>query len=139
MSPKILVPVDGTDLAELVMNRVEEDALMKPGDAEIIIGHVWLPDDDERDRSRMTGRLVHQTMVAKTSGLRCRLEQVEANSVPEGICEIAKREHVDLIAMYTNSSRPLGERPAGSHSKAIAANTDCEVRVLEARMKRVQD
>ena len=139
MSPKILVPVDGTDLAELVVNRVEEDALMKPGDAEIIIGHVWLPDDDERDRSRMTGRLVQQAMVAKSRGLRCRLEQVEANTIPEGICQIAEREHVDLIAMYTNSSRPLGERPQGSHSRAIAENTDCEVRVLEARMKRVQD
>ena len=139
MSPKILVPVDGTELAELVIYRVEGDILAAPGEAEIIIGHVRLPDDDERERGRMTGRLIQQTMVAKTRGIRCKLEQVDADTIPEGICEIAKRERVDLIAMYTDSTRPLGQRPQGSHSRAIAENTDCEVRVLEAGLKRVRD
>ena len=139
MSPKILVPVDGTELAELVIYRVEGDILAVPGEAEIIIGHVRLPDTDERERVRMTGRLVQQTMVAKSRGIRCKLEQVDADTIPEGICEIAKRERVDLIAMYTDSSRPLGARPQGSHSRAIAENTECEVRVFEAGLKRIQD
>ena len=138
MSPKILVPVDGTELAEQVIYRVERDVLVASGDAEIIIGYVRVPELDDRARGKMTGRLVQQVMVATTRGLRCKLEQVDANTVPEGICEIAKREHVDLIAMYTDSSRPLGERPQGSYSRSVAENTDCEVRVLEASLKSVQ-
>lgn len=138
MSPKILVPVDGTELAEQVIYRVEKDVLVDSGDAEIIVGHVRVPGIDDRERGKMTGRLVQQVMVATTRGLRCRLEQVDANTVPEGICDIAEREHVDLIAMYTDSARPLGERPQGSYSRAVAENTDCEVRVLEASLKSVQ-
>lgn len=139
MSPKILVPVDGTELAEQVIYRVEKDVLLGPGGAEIIIGHVRVPGVHERDRGRMTGRLVQQTLVATTRGLRCRLEQIDADTVPEGICEIAEREHVDLIAMYTDSARPLGERPQGSYSRSVAENTDCEVRVLEASLRTVKD
>ncbi|MDA1257642.1 MAG: universal stress protein [Chloroflexi bacterium] len=138
MSPKILVPVDGTELAEQVIYRVEGDILSAPGEAEIIIAHVRLPGIDERDRGRMTGRLVQQTMVASTRGLRCKLEQIDADTIPEGICELAKRERVDLIAMYTDSARPLGERPQGSYSRAVAENSGCEVRVLEARLRPVQ-
>lgn len=138
MSPKILVPVDGTGLAEQVIYRVEKDVLLESGDAEIIIGHVRLPGANDRERGKMTGRLVQQVMVATTRGLRCKLEQIDADTVPEGICEIAQREHVDLIAMYTDSARPLGERPQGSYSRSVASNTDCEVRVLEASLRAVQ-
>jgi nucleotide-binding universal stress UspA family protein len=139
MSPKTLVPVDGTELAEQVIYRVEADVLSSPGEAEIIIAYVRVPESDDSGRAKMTGRLVQQTLVAKARGLRCRLEQVDAATIPEGICEIARREHVDLIAMYTDSARPLGERPQGSYSKTVAENTDCEVRVLEASLKLVQD
>jgi len=139
MSPKILVPVDGTELAEQVIYRVEADVLVKPGEAEIIIGHVRLPGEDERDRARMTGRLVQQTMVANSRGLRCRFEESDATTIPEGICALAESEHVDMIAMYTDSARPLGERPQGSYSRAVSENTDCEVRVLEASLRSVQD
>lgn len=139
MSLKILVPVDGTDLAEQVIYRVEADVLAKPGEAEIIIGHVRIPGEDERERAKMTGRLVQQTLVATTRGLRCRLEQADADTIPDGICAIAEREHVDMIAMYTDSARPLGERPQGSYSRAVSENTECEVRVLEASLRSVQD
>ena len=137
MSSKILVPADGTELAEQVIYRVGKDVLVTTGVAEIIICHVRVPGVDQRTRGKMTGRLIQQTMVAATRGVRCRLEQVDANTVPEGICEIAKREHVGLIAMYTDSSRPLGERPQGSYSRTVALNTDCEVRVLEASLRSV--
>ena len=138
MSPKILVPVDGTELAEQVIYRVEKDILVESGDAEIVIAHVRVPGVEERERGRMTGRLVQQVMVATTRGLRCRFEQIDADTVPEGICDIAASEHADLIAMYTDSARPLGERPQGSYSRAVAERTDCEVRVLEASLKPVQ-
>lgn len=139
MSPKILVPVDGTALAEQVIYRVEADVLAKPGDAEIIIGHVRVPGEDERERTRMLGRLVQQTLVATTRGLRCRFEQADADTIPEGIRAIAERERVDLIAMYTDSARPLGERPQGSYSRAVSETTNIEVRVLEASLRTVQD
>ena len=98
MTPRILVPVDGTELAEQVIYRVEADVLVKPGGAEIVICHVRVPGVDERARGAMTGRLIRQVLTATTRGVRCRLEQVDADTIPEGICEIAEREQIDLIA-----------------------------------------
>ncbi|MDP6822627.1 MAG: universal stress protein [Dehalococcoidia bacterium] len=135
MGPRILVPVDGTELAERVIYRVEADIQMKPGNAEIVICNVRVPDVDEHERGEMTGKLIRQVLTATTRGVRCRLEQVDADTVPEGICEIAEREQIDLIAMYTGSSRPPGERTQGSYSRMVSEDADCEVRVLDAHLK----
>ncbi|MBI4306459.1 MAG: universal stress protein [Chloroflexi bacterium] len=128
MAKKVLVPADGTTAARQVMRTIIRD-LGK--ETEMIVGFVQTPEMSHDDRINATTHLIDQVGRARSDDINCRLVRNKHDTVPEGICAIARQEQVDMIAMYTDPNRPASERPEGPFAEKVKQMASCEVRIFD--------
>jgi nucleotide-binding universal stress UspA family protein len=141
-SRKILVPLDGSEKAEKVLDTVQE--LLTPGSQGILLNvvspgkskrsegnAVSLDKQVEGDRTRVMGYLRGVVDHRTEAPGRWRCEVVAAESVAQGIADFAIREGVDLIAMYTNDRKGLAKLIRGSIAEKVQQRTPTEIRVVK--------
>ena len=134
MYRKILIPLDGSTEAEGVLPIARG---LMTADSDVILFQVIAP-----GRSRAFGeytvrreairylRLVISKLVEPPGQWRC--EAVVSGSVADGIVEFARREEVDLIAMYTYDRKGLSKLIKGSVAEKVRKSASVEVRVVKA-------
>ena len=80
--------------------------------------------------------MVHLRGIANKSGDgagRWRCEVVVSSSVADGIADIARREEVDLIVMYTHERKGLSKLIKGSIAEKVRKRPATEVRLFRSR------
>jgi CRP-like cAMP-binding protein len=99
MYRRVLVPLDGSEEAEKVLPIVKEIPI--PG-GEVVLVHI-IP--EETDRSKAVEYL--QRVANRFAGdfRRWRYEVAISKSIAQGILDVARREGVDLIAMYSHTHK----------------------------------
>lgn len=113
MYKKILVPLDGTPLAEAVLPHAQ--ALAKSEGAEIVLLRVAVtPDPNFYHRDEGEGRLITdqieeealdymKTEVAKLENEGTKVTAITRDgTIPDTILEVAEETHADVIAMSTH-------------------------------------
>jgi nucleotide-binding universal stress UspA family protein len=113
MYKKILVPLDGTPLAEAVLPHAQ--ALAKSEGAELILLRVAVtPNPDFYHRDEGEGRLITdqieeealdymKTEVAKLENEGTKVTAITRDgTIPDTILEVAEETHADVIAMSTH-------------------------------------
>ena len=141
---KILVPLDRSLKGA---NRVLEiaEGLLKPGGEGILLhvippssprivdlGYVPARELEKHERSRAATYLNYFAERLNSDRCRWRGEVVVARSVADGIAEVAARENVDLVAMYTHNRNGLTKWLKGSVSDRVRRYVSTEVRIVRA-------
>ncbi len=144
MSPKILVPLDGSAEAEKVLGLAQR--FMPPGGRGILLR--VFPTEKAKKGGGRSNRGRHRQGARRAAAmgyLRCvaghlidapgiwRCEVVECDSVAEGIADFAAREHVNLIAMYTHDRKGLAKLIRGSIAQKVQERAPVDVRVFKPK------
>ena len=142
---KILIPLDGSvKSAEGVLGVVQR--ILDPEGVAILL-HVIPPSDTKMVGPRfMSGSQVEKHARSKAMGHlkyfadrqsegpgRWRCEVTVSASVANGIADFARREEVDLIAMYTHGRAGLAKLIKGSIAEKVQGCASTEVRVVTPR------
>ncbi len=88
---------------------------------------------EDAERTKAFGylkRIISQTMEGLDSW-RC--EVVVSASVADGIADFARREEVDLIAMYTHDRKGLAKLIKGSIAEKVQKSATTQVQVFGPR------
>lgn len=141
---RILVPLDGSEQAEWALLAAQE--LLPPGGTGILL-RVISPGKPEQFYDRPSIRTKRQE--ARRAGamgyLRCvvgdmardpgrwRCEVVVSESVADAISDLALRENVDLIAMYSHDRRGIARLIKGSIAEKVQRKSSSDLRVLRPR------
>lgn len=149
MYTKVLVPLDGSREAELVFDRVREE--IDPGGeviflrvvphfkTRIIEGHTLLgSDQEEAERANALSYLRGFVERLGTTPFQLRAETVVSDSVAQGIADFARREGVDLIAMYTHGRRGLARLLKGSVAQKVQQLASTQTRVFRPQELRAE-
>jgi nucleotide-binding universal stress UspA family protein len=140
MNRKVLVPLDKSQEAARVLDRVKE--MQVPG-TEVVLLQVIPPmttlvqsehrilgserEEAERALAMSHLRSVAAARIGPADGWRCAV--VVSRSVVQGIVDFAVREEVDFIAMYTHDRKGLAKLIKGSVAEKVLRNVPIEVRV----------
>ncbi len=139
---KILVPLDRSfEATERVLSVAQE--VLVPGGEGILL-HVLPPQNgrmsglrympaeevENMERSRALGFLGYFVNRLNRGECHWRPEVVVASPVAAGIREVAMREDVDLIAMYTHDRRGLAKLIKGSVCEKVKELVPHQVRVV---------
>ncbi|MFQ5872269.1 MAG: universal stress protein [Dehalococcoidia bacterium] len=125
---KILVPLDGTEEAELVLVIAPE--ILAPGGEGILL-RVIQPDKEEHVAQVIAGGYLGRVLTwlsGVSSGWR--YEVIASGSVANGIADFAAQNQVDLIAMYTHDRKGLARLIKGNIAEKVQRLSAAEVRVL---------
>ena len=145
MFKKILVTLDGSELAEKVLPHVE--ALAKNFESEVILFHVLtlpaisaspeasLVEDKEFARKDALEYLERIAYRLKTLHIKARPVVAEGKPADE-IVDYAALEEVDVIAMSTHGRSGLGRWVFGSVAERVLRATACPV--LLVRVKEIE-
>ena len=136
---KILLPVDFSERSSVAVHYVRQLAL--PSHAEVILVHVLAPLHSEFSTAQATGSMlvdIYRTRTAQAelelagfelealAGLNVR--RLVLNGDPAGtIVELAREEHVDLIAMPTHGYGAFRRFILGSNTAKVLHDADCPV------------
>lgn len=143
MYRKILVPLDRSEEAEKVIPIVQR--LIPPG-GEVVLLHVMSPfpqlrREEPRD-AKYVGGVFEQERVKVADYLDGIVKRMEGGpvrwradiavnaSVAEGIADVAVRQEVDLVAMYTHDRKGLARLIRGSIADKVRRKAPAEVRVF---------
>lgn len=144
MFEKILVPLDLSIESASVVPMVQE--FLTPGGEGILL-HIIPPGRprylgeyvtlgiqiEEEVRIRATAYLKGiVSQIVEGSG-SWRYEVVVSDSVADGITDIARREEVDLIAMYTHDRKGLAKLIKGSISEKVQKRAATQVQIFRPR------
>jgi nucleotide-binding universal stress UspA family protein len=145
MFKKILVPLDGSDMAEVALHAARE--LAEGFGSEITVLQVLTPvspsyygsnvdvtivADIENSARVNANTYIHQTLaLLEDRGLKAKAALEEGMSVPEVILTYAEKNQIDLIAMSTHGRSGLGRWLMGSVADRVV-NT-CNVPILLVR------
>jgi len=126
----IVVPLDGSTLAEQILTRVVP--LAKLEEAEITLLHVLAPDkDDYRSEEnaelpwwekRVSGAKTYLSRRAgeiRRQGVPASFDVIVGEHVPEAIADFARREGAELIAIATHGRGGLARAIRGSVADAV--------------------
>ncbi len=148
---KILVPLDGSPLAECALSHVRD--LAKYG----MVGEVTLlnviqinvPLDDGY-RANSNGCAMREEELAMSrrylagleaglasGGFKIRMDSVEAHGVAAAIAEYAEKNGVDLIVIATNGYRGLKKLFLGSVASGVAQQSNVPVYLIRPEACRV--
>ena len=144
MYKKVLVPLDQSSESEEVISLIEGELapdgevillqVVPPRKTTVIGGHVMYADQQqEDDRTKAIGfcRGVVGRRGGDPEAWHC--EVTIADSVADGIVDYARREGVDLIAMYTHDRKGLAKLIKGSIAAKVKQSAPIEVRVFTPR------
>ena len=143
MYRKILLPLDGSREAEMVMDAIKNDVapdctiiLLKviPLAKTLVVAGEIMDSSSltagERSKAMDSLRdVVHR--LGDPARWRCQVEVSE--SVAQGILDCAAREGVDLIAMYTHDRKGLARMIKGSIARDVQRKAPIEVKVFKPR------
>ena len=144
MYGKILVPLDLSEESEGILPMVQE--LLAPGGEGVLL-HIISPgrtrlmgeffmhwsEVEEEERGRAMMHLRHIVSQIGEGPGRYRCEVVVSDSVADGIADIARREEVGLIAMYTHDRKGLAKLIKGSIAEKVQKRATTEVQVFRPR------
>ena len=137
MYRKVLVPLDGSweagevfaliqyELApdgEIILTQVIPPAKTQKVGSHIILGS----QQEEADRYEAMGYLKAVARQQNEDSRRWRCEVAVSTSVSEGIVNLAARERVDLIAMYTHDCRLLARHVKRSIAGEVQRKTSTQ-------------
>jgi nucleotide-binding universal stress UspA family protein len=142
---RIIVPLDGSSLAEQILPRVV--ALAKLEEAEITLLNVLIPDSSshqgvvdptlpwwEKDISGARAYLFHVAATLRRGGTPVRTDVVIGDNVASAICDYAGRERADLIAIATHGRGGLARMLRGSVATAVMQSAKVSMLVLKPDM-----
>ncbi len=143
MYRKVLVPLDGSREAEetfsFIQEQVEPDGevvlvqVIAPAHTQRVGRHIILgSQQEETDRHEAMGYLRAVARRNSADGPQWRCDVVVADSVADGIIQVARAEEVDLIAMYTHDHKLLARHIKRSIAREVQRKSPVEVQVLGA-------
>ena len=141
MYRKILIPLDGSPLAELVLPHVQQVAV--PGESELLLVHAlhltYVGADAyvasqliESVRDQATRYVAGVAQNLQKAGYDVQV-QVWSGHPPTVIEQIASDEHVDLIAMSTHGRTGIQRWALGSVADAVVRHATCPVLLVRAQ------
>ena len=144
MYRKVLVPLDGSceagEVFALIQDEIAPDGeiiltqVIPPAKTQKVGSHIILGSrQEEADRYQAMGYLKAVARQQNGDSRKWRCEVAVSTSVSEGIVNLAARERVDLIAMYTHDRRLLARHVKRSIAGEVRRKASTEVRVFGAR------
>jgi nucleotide-binding universal stress UspA family protein len=141
MYKKILVPLDGSPLAEAVLPHAQ--ALAKSENAEIVLLRVAVtPDPNLFHRDAAEGRQITdaieeealdymETEIAKLRRKGAKVKGITRDgAIPDTILEVAEETHADMIAMSTHGRTGVQRWLLGSVADQIVHNSHIPVMLI---------
>lgn len=140
MIKKILVPLDGSSLAEKALPHAER--LAHQFEAELILARVLAvaPDlvvagprgmvfHDQADAARQAAQIYLDRIWGRLRGhhVSARSVVLEAHPVAEALVNLARREKVDLIVMSTHSRSEVSRWLYGSVATKVLQHAPCPI------------
>jgi nucleotide-binding universal stress UspA family protein len=141
MYRKILIPLDGSKEAEMVIPKIQPELAE---DSEVILlkiipplkgetlGQLTVTSSEREEAERVKAidylREVMQRVEGSPSQWHC--EAIVRKSVPEGIANFADQEGVEVIAMYTHDRKGLAKLIKGSIAEKVQRRAPIEVKVF---------
>jgi len=144
MHKKILVPLDGSAEAEGVLPLVKDELapegegvllhVLPPFKSQGVGEHVVLGTQlEETERAKALAYLKRIVSQLGDGSDRWRCEVVVTSSVAAGIVDLATREEVELIAMYTHDRKGLAKLIKGSIAEKVQKKAPIEVQIFKPR------
>jgi len=125
----IVVPLDGSGLAEQILTRVVP--LAKAEEADITLLQVLTPEEThqvgeapvapwwEKKVASARAYLTHRAAEIRRQGVAVKIEVIIGENVAEAITDYARRERADLIAIATHGRRGLARVLRGSVADGV--------------------
>jgi nucleotide-binding universal stress UspA family protein len=144
MYRKVLIPLDGSREAELVIPKIQpeltEDAevtlltIIPPLKGETL-GQITVTSSEREEAARVKEIDYLREVMQRLGGApgRWYCEAIVWESVPEGIASFADREGVEVIAMYTHDRKGLAKLIKGSIAEKVQRRAPIEVKVFPPR------
>ena len=144
MYGRVLIPLDGSKEAEGVFAAIEGELtpdcevtllqVVPPGETVRAGEYVFLGSQQEED-DRSKAMIYLKAVIERLGGdpARWRCETTVAKSVAGGIVDVAGREGVDLIAMYTHDRKGLAKLIQRSVASAVQRRASIDVKVFKPR------
>lgn len=147
MTYKILIPLDGSKLAETAIDHAIKVA--DPKDSEFLLARVWTAisdfpyplESDEWDviRERHSAYIDQKVEELKARGLQVR-GLVKEGAADEALISFAEIEDVDLIVMTSHGRSGLTRWILGSVAERVIRHAPCPVFILNRRtLKRLEE
>ena len=141
MFQKIMLPLDGSVEAEEVFSHIQDQVsedgeiilmqVIPPAKTQKVGNHIILGSQQEEvSRQEAIGYLKALTRKKKGDSRTWRCDVAISNSVSDGIVDLAGREKVDLIAMYTHDPGLLARHVKRSIAREVQRKASTEVRVI---------
>ena len=142
MYRKVLIPLDGSEESERVFDLVQEQ-LAPDGQiillqviprvkSQVVGGQVIYGTQlEEAERSKADAYLIGVLRRLNEGSARASCEVVASDSISQSIVDFAKREGVDLIAMYTHDRKGLTRIIKGSIAKEVQGKTPIDVKIIK--------
>ena len=141
MYQKVLIPLDGSREAELVIPKIQPELTE---DSEVILlkiipplkgetlGQITVTSSDREEAERVQAIDYLREVIQRFGGAlgQWRCEATVWESVPEGIASFADREGVEVIAMYTHDRKGLAKLIRGSVAEKVKQKATIEVKVF---------
>jgi nucleotide-binding universal stress UspA family protein len=136
----IVVPLDGTGLAEQILARVVP--LAKAEEADITLLQVLAPEEThqvgevpmapwwEKKVASARAYLTHRAAAIRRQGVAVRIEVVIGENVADAITDYARRERADLIAIATHGRRGLARVLRGSVADGVTKSAMSSILVF---------
>lgn len=142
MFKRILVPLDGSQMAEAVLPYVR--SLVEPQSAEVFLVQInealrqyYFPETaamlepvSEEMRAQARNYLNQTATALNDRGIRAHAELVEAVDVADSLLNYAAQKQVDLIAMSTHGRSGLGRWLLGSVADKVIHNAKVPVLLI---------
>lgn len=139
MYQSILVPLDGSKLAEAILPEVSELAELLKARINLILvsrAHV-LPGVDPSDAQVKVVRRAHEYLEEMKKRLALESADIEIHTPygnpAEKILEVCQRQNIDLIAMSTHGRSGIGRWLLGSVAEKVLRHSEKPVLLLRAR------
>ena len=146
MYRRILIPLDGSKESEGVVDLIRGELapdgevvllqVISPAKTQVVGGQVLLGsqrEEVERSKAETYLRGVLRELDSQGDPTRRRGEVVVAESVCQGIVDFARKEEVDLIAMYTHDRKGIARLIKGSIASDVSKRAPIEVKVFKPR------
>ena len=139
MYKSILVPLDGSKLAEAILPEVEELARALKARLSLVRvsrAHVF-PGVDPTESQLKVVRLAEDYLAALREKLSVADIEIHASygSPADKILELSRRQGIDLIAMSTHGRSGIGRWLLGSVAEKVVRHSDIPVLLLRSREK----
>lgn len=141
MYKSILVPLDGSRLAEAILPEVEKLAQVLHARLNFIRvsrAHVFPGADPTESQVRVVRR-AEAYLESLKKKLSANLNEIEIHasygSPADKILEVSRRQDIDLIAMSTHGRSGIGRWLLGSVAEKVVRHSDTPVLLLRAREK----